>query len=268
MDMMDPHVHVDALNHHALELMALAGVRALISMVAIPEVHENIPSRAIFEHCDRVRSYHAWRTDNFFRMRTFGCVAVSMVGVPIDYEEALARLRIYLREHREEVLGIGEIGLEPSSATCRDMKTQERIFRAQLEIAKEFAKPVIMHTPPSEKRTWVDQYIPILREVGLSPELVIFDHCNESTVKMITDLGYIAAITVQPWRKVRPADAAQLVKDGDKERILIDSDSSLLESDPLAVPKSVLEMRKLGVNEADIRQVVWENPRRIYKLAI
>lgn len=54
MDMIDPCVHVDALNYNALEKMAVSGVKAIISVVSRPEVHENIPSDAIFQYCDRL----------------------------------------------------------------------------------------------------------------------------------------------------------------------------------------------------------------------
>jgi hypothetical protein len=268
MRLIDPHLHVEALNHHSLELMALAGIEAVISMVAVPEAHKDYPSAAIFEHCERVRSYHAWRTEYYFGIKTFGCIGISMVGVPVDYEEGLARMRDYLKEHPNEVFGIGEIGIEPSSTTCPDLKVQERIMREQIEMARDFSKPVVLHTPPREKGRWVAKYLPILKEHKLNLGQAIFDHCEPSVVNGITSQGCFAALTVQPWRKVRPADAAQAVKAGDPERILIDSDCSLLESDPLSVPKAVLEMRKLGIAEAVIQKVVWENPKRIYRLPV
>ena len=48
MRMIDPHLHVDAINHHSLELMALAGVEAVLSMVAVPEASQNYPGVSDF----------------------------------------------------------------------------------------------------------------------------------------------------------------------------------------------------------------------------
>ena len=268
MRLIDSHLHVDALNHHSLELMALSGVEALISMVAVPDAHKDIRAVSIFEFCDRVRTYHAWRTENFFRIKTYTCVGISMVGVPIDYEEGLALMRDYFTRHGDEIVGIGEIGLEPSSTTCPDLRTQERVLRAQLDIARDFSKPIIFHTPPTDKARWVAQYVGALKEHKVDLERVVFDHCEPSVVNMITGQGCFAALTLQPWRKVRPLDAAQAVKAGDPSRILVDSDCSLLDSDPLAVPKAAFEMRMLGLPEADIRKVVWENPIRLYNLPL
>jgi len=263
MEMVDCHLHVEALDQHSLELMALAGVRAVVSHTSLPEVHENIPSQAIFDFVDRMLGFHSWRTSKFF-IDTYVCVGVSMVGIPIDYEEALARLPGYL--DKERVVGIGEIGLEPSSATCPDLDTQEKILKAQLTMAKEYAKPVAIHTPPVDKPRWVERYLAMVRDLRLTPSQVIIDHADETVAKMIIDSGCNAALTVQPWRKVKPADAAKIVQTVGTDRMLIDSDCSILESDPLSVPKTALEMRKLGMSESEIREVVRENPRRLFKL--
>ena len=267
MKFIDPHLHVDALNHHSLELMALTGVEAVISMVAVPEAEKDYKAQVIFDHCDRVRSYHAWRTQYYFGITTYACLGISMVGVPLDYEVGLSRMREYMKEHDKEILGIGEIGIEPSSMTCPDLKIQERVFRAQLDMAREFSKPVVLHTPPVDKADWIAKYVPMLREHGVRFGQVIFDHCQPPVVKMIADLGAMAALTVQPWRKVRPVDAAEAVKAGDPQHIMVDSDCSLLESDPLAVPKVAFEMRRMGLSEEVIRTVVWDNPPRLYHLA-
>jgi len=266
MDMVDPHVHVDTLNYHALELMAVAGIKTIISMVSVPEVQENIPSDAIFQHCDRVMSFHAWRTSKYFLIDTYVCPGISMVGVPIDYKDGIDKLRFYLNQHHEKVVGIGEIGLHPESETCPDLSIQEEILRAQLEIARDFGKPVAIHIPPAEKPKWVKRYLTMVKELKLDPSKVVIDHADDTVTKMITVSGCNAAITVQPWRKVRAIDAAQAIQIGDIDRILVDSDCSLLDSDPLAVPKTALEMRKLGMAETDIKKVVWDNPRRVYHL--
>lgn len=266
MDMIDPHVHVDTLNYHALELMAVAGVKAIISMVSIPEVQENIPSDAIFQHCDRVMSFHAWRARKHFLIDTYVCPAISMVGVPIDYKEAIDKLSTYLSQRHDKVVGIGEIGLHPDSETCPDLNIQEEILRAQLEIARDFGKPVAIHTPPTEKPKWVKRYLTMVKELKMNQSEVVIDHADGTVTEMITRSGCNAAITVQPWRKVRAEDAAQAIQIGDIDRILVDSDCSLLDSDPLAVPKTALEMRKLGMTETDVKKVVWDNPRRVYHL--
>jgi len=261
--MIDCHVHVEALNHRDLELMAVAGVKAIISHTALPDLHENIPSQAIFDFGHRLLGFHSWRASKHL-IETYICSCVSMVGVPIDYKEALERLPQFLS--RERVVGIGEVGLEPNSSTCPDLTTQEEILRAQLVIARENAKTVDIHTPLTEKPKWVERYLAMIKELKLDPSKVVIDHADATVVKMITNSGCNAAITVQPWRKVRAVDAAKAIEEADLQRVLIDSDCTVLESDPLAVPRTALEMRKLGMSAGDIKTVMWDNPRRVYGL--
>jgi len=50
--------------------------------------------------------------------------------------------------------------------------------------------------------------------------------------------------------------------------VLIDSDCNItLPSDPLSVPKTALEMKRIGFSEDDIKQVVFKNPARIFNLS-
>lgn len=265
MEMVDCHLHAEALDQRSLELMALAGVRAVISHTSLPEVHDKIPSQAIFDFTDRVLQFHSWRASEFF-IDTYVCIGVCCLFVPTDYQAALEKLSEYLGERG--VVGIGEICLDARSETCPDLAKQEEILRAQLTIARDCGKPVAIHTPPTEKRRWVERYLAIVQELKLDANQVIIDHADQSVVKTITDAGCNAAVTVQPWRGLRPSDAATTIQAADLERILINSDyNRTMESDPLSVPKTAFEMRKLGMSESDIRKVVWENPRRVYNLA-
>lgn len=262
MEMIDPHLHCETLDQNDLELMAISGVRIVVSAVALPDAHENISSQAIFDYCERILNYHTWRMSKFF-IDAYVCLGVSMAGVPTDYKNALEKLPNYL--NREKVIGIGEIGLEPSSLTCPDLATQEEILRVQLNIAKEFGKPVQIHTPIKEKPKWVNQYLDMIKELKLDPSKVVIEHADSTVVKMINDAGCYAALTVQPWRKLTAADAAKIIETADLNRVLVDSDSNLvLASDPLSVPKTALEMRKLGIKESEIRKVIWDNPRRVF----
>ena len=97
-NIIDPHLHVETLNHHHLELMALAGVKSIISMVAVPEVQDNIRAESIFQYCDRVLEFHSWRTNHYFSINTYLCPGLSMVGVPVDFTEGIKKLRTYISQ--------------------------------------------------------------------------------------------------------------------------------------------------------------------------
>jgi predicted metal-dependent TIM-barrel fold hydrolase len=270
MKLMDAHLHSEGLNNNSLQLMALSGIKAVINMVAIPEVvpgiNKDFSPEAIFEYCDRVIDYRAWLTKQYFMFDTYVCVAISMAGVPRRYKEALDKLKTYIRE-RDQVVGIGEIGFEPDSPTCSNFKVQEELIVTQLEIAKQYGKHVCFHTPMNEKPKWFKLYLSMIKEAGLEPAKIIIDHADETIVKMVNESGCYAGITVQPRRKVGAIDAAKMINTGDRNKIFVNSDSSLkYESDTLAVPKTAFEMKKLGINESEIEKVLWENPRQAYGL--
>ena len=271
MRLIDSHLHLEALDNNALQLMALSGIKAIIGMVANPEVipgiNRDFPPDAIFDYCDRVLDFHAWTTKKYFMIDTYACVGVSMAGIPRRYEESLTRLRSYIGD-RDQIVGIGEIGFEPESSTCRDMKVQEEIIEFQLDLAKQFDKSVCFHTPPTQKAKWFERYLSMIKEVDLDPSRVIIDHADSSVVNIVTDAGCYAAISVQPRRRVRAKDAAEMIMSGDRSRILVDSDTSLPhESDPLAVPRTAFELKKLGMKEPEIEKILWGNPLRAFGIS-
>ena len=264
MNLMDCHVHIPALNQRDLEVMALSNVKAVIAHTSEPEVYKDIPSQSIFDFAERMVSFHAWRAAKYY-IDVYVCTCVSMVGIPVDYEVALARLPEFVK--RPDIIGLGEVGFEPNSATCSDLAVQEKILRAQMDIARDADKTIDIHTPLTDKPKWVDRYLGIIAEHKVNPAKVVIDHANETCVKMITDAGCWAGITIQPFRKVRAPEAAQMVKSGNMDLILVDSDSGIPESDSLAVPRTALEMKRLGMTDAVIEKVLWDNPRKAYGIA-
>jgi len=263
MQLMDCHLHIAALNQRDLELMALANIKAVVAHIAEPDAATNIKSEDTFSFVDRMLNFHTWRAAKYC-IDVHVCACVSMVAVPIDWQVALERLPACVA--RPEIVGMGEVGLEPNSITCPDLAIQEKILRGQLDIARDCNKPIIFHTPLTDKPKWVDRYRGMIEEHGLDPDKVIIDHVDPTDVTQVTDLGYWAAISVQPFRKVRAIDAAEMVRAGDARRILVDSDCGLPESDSLAIPRTALELRRLGVADETIHQVLWHNPRKAYSL--
>jgi predicted metal-dependent TIM-barrel fold hydrolase len=265
MQMIDAHVHIDSLNWSHFEAMALAGVTAVVAQVGGPNRGGvTVTSQTIFDLYERWIKYDSLRTRGFL-IDTYVAVGISMVCVPTDYEKVIDALPRYLQE--EKVVAIGEIGLEPNSETCPDLGKQEEILKAQLKVAKDHGVPVAFHTPFTEKPKWVERYFGLIEEAKLEPDKVVIDHADSSSLKMITEAGFTAGLTVQPWRKVTPPDAAKMVETADLDRVILDSDSAIsLASDPLGVPKTALEMRKLGFREEDIRKVVYDNAKRFFNL--
>jgi len=264
MRMIDPHIHIDSRPREELAEMAAAGITAVVTLTYYPHLNVPITSRTILDYFDRSLKFETWRGKQEL-IDVYVGLALNPVSIPPDYEVILSALPKYLSE--EKVVAIGEVGLEPGSQTCSDLNRQRDILKAQLKLAKERGLPVVFHTPHADKEKWVSEYMELITKEKVDPSKAIIDHANASVAKKVFDFGGNLSITVQPWRGLTPQDAAKILKDCDLNRVLIDSDcNSTMPSDPLSVPKVVLEMRKAGFSEGDINKVVFENPRRIFGL--
>jgi len=263
--MIDSHVHLDSINREGLETMALGDIVAVVADASpVPGLAPS--AQAVFEFYERTLNFDSARAAEFF-IDTYVLVGINMLFVSHEYNKVLQGIPKYL-EH-EKVVGVGEIGLDPRSPTCPDLVKQEEIVRAGLSMAKEYGKIALLHTPPTERTKWIETYFKFIDGIGIDPQKVVISHADSSIIKMITDFGSIAAITVQPWRNITPEDTAEMLKDAPLDQVLVNSDTVLrLRSDVLGVPKTALEMRRLGFKDEDIKKVVFDNPRRVFNLFI
>ncbi len=138
-------------------------------------------------------------------------------------------------------------------------------MREQLQIAKKLDLPTILHTPREEKRAISEDLITAIEEMGVSKERVLIDHANSETIDLIREFGGWIGLTVHPG-KLSPQQAAVLVEERSAQRLILSSDIASAKSDIYAIPKAILEMRKLGVDEGTIGKVVYENALRFYRL--
>jgi predicted metal-dependent TIM-barrel fold hydrolase len=170
--------------------------------------------------------------------------------------EVLKRIPKYLAA--PTVLGIGEIGLN------RVTRNEIATYTEQVDLALAHRQLILIHTPHLEdklKGTRIS--IDVLRGFSkLEPERVLVDHAEEHTVGSILDLGYWAGLTLYPQTKVSPQRAADIIERFGAERICIAGACDWGPSDPIAVPRFIMEMRRRRHAEELIHRLVFENPVR------
>jgi len=159
---------------------------------------------------------------------------------------------------RPNVLGIGEIGLNKNS------RNEVAIFEQQVEIAVKHNQMILVHTPHLEDKWKGTRLIVdiLKRTPGVNPARVIIDHVEEHTVAEVLDAGFWAGITLYPLSKCTPARAIDMVEVYGTQRLWLNCACDWGHSDPLAVPKTALEMKKRGHSEAAIDQLIYGNPLR------
>jgi uncharacterized protein len=170
--------------------------------------------------------------------------------------EVLKRIPKFL--DRPTVLGIGEIGL--NRVTRNEIDT----YREQVELAIAHRQLILIHTPHLEdklkgSRISVDV---LTRARGLEPARVLVDHAEEHTLEMILDNGFWAGLTLYPQTKISPARAADVIEKYGPKRICVAGACDWGLSDPIAVPRFAMEMRRRHHPESLIEQVIFDNPVR------
>ena len=265
MKFVDTHTHLDTLTWADMENMTMAGVQTVISPIHL-DAGKPVSCKTIRDMWDFLFDVQFWRARENF-ITPYAMIGITMVSTPADDpEELYAILPEYLR--RPEVVAIGEIGFEPNSDTCKDLDFQELLVRRQIEIAGETDVCVDFHLPgPADAKVhYTDKLIDICRDCELPMTKVVMDHCSEANVGQVLEAGAHAAISVQPWRNMTPEKAADIVMAHGVERIMFDSDCSCLASDPLALPKTALALKRKGLADEDIEKVMYHNAQRFFGL--
>ncbi len=263
MRIIDPHLHVDRMKGKDVETLSMAGVEAAI----LPTPHL-LPWLVSAETLLRM-----WRNFLNFEVNHAKSLGIDIgvtLGVPfygLDTEavnECLEQLPQYLEN--ENVVGLGEIGLDAGT------EDEVKLFKAQLNIAKEHNLPVIVHTTtPMEPQVVpvVNQIIDVIKGEHFPMDRVVLDHTGRDTLKTRLDSGAMVGLSLC-YDKLRPEDAAEIVFEhpDERDRLLINSEFGYSGEGYFSVPRAVLSMRRLGLKREEIEKVTWDNPKRLFNLPI
>lgn len=253
----DPHVHMSARTTDDYQTMAEAGVVAVIE----PAFWLGQPRTSVDTYKDYLASLVGWER---FRASQFGIKHYCTIGLnskeannePLA-EAVMEILPLFLA--KEGVVAVGEIGFDEQTAL------EEKYFRAQLELAKQFDLPVMVHTPHRDKLKGTILTMDICEEHGLLPSQVVIDHNNENTVKAVLDRGYWTAFTLYPQTKMGSERMVNIARQYGSERIFIDSSADWGVSDPMAVPKTANLMLQSGIPQAEVHQMCYANALAAYQ---
>jgi predicted metal-dependent TIM-barrel fold hydrolase len=238
------------------ERMAAAGVVAVIE----PAFWLGQPRTSVGTYVDYLSTLVGWER---FRAAQFGIRHYCTIGLNSKEannealaEQVLEVLPRYLV--KEGVVAVGEIGYDDQT------DAEDRAYRAQLTMAKEFDMLVQVHTPHRDKKRGTTRSMDVAEEMGVAPSRVIIDHNNEETVQEVLDRGFWAAFTIYPHTKMGNERMVEIARQYGSERILIDSSADWGVSDPLAVPKTAKLMLERGIARADVDAICYGNALAAY----
>lgn len=181
---------------------------------------------------------------------------------PADYLAQLERMAADPR-----VVAVGEIGLDYHYEGY-DRDVQIRLFREQLDLAKQLDLPVIIHA-----RDCTEDYVNILRE--MRPRGVV--HCfsgSAETAREVLKLGmYIGFTGVLTFKNAKKALKA--LAEVPEDKLVLETDCPYMAPEPHRgtrndssnlsyVAARIAEIK--GVSVQEVEQTTWENACRVFSV--
>jgi TatD DNase family protein len=216
----DVHAHLThpKLAPHEAEVLArarAAGVTSIVSNGLNP--HDNAAVRALAARDAIVRpAYGLYPVDAVLEEMEAMGVSYPRECPPFTADEGVA----WVRDHVDEPIAVGEIGLDgywvPEALWAR----QEEVFRRLVRIAMEADKPIIIHTRKREARA-----LEILAELGATR---VCWHCFGGRLKLarrIADHGHWLSI---PANARRNEAFTRMLETLPRDKVLLETDCPYL----------------------------------------
>ncbi|KAB2352435.1 TatD family hydrolase [Actinomadura rudentiformis] len=255
MRIFDPHIHMSSRTTDDYEHMREAGIRAVVEPAFWMGQPRTSPATFI-DYFDSLLGWEPYRASQF-GVRHHCALALN----PKEAEDPRCRDVLDLLPRylvKDGVVAVGEVGYDSMTAA------EEEAFQRQLDLAREFDLPVLVHTPHRDKIAGTRRSIDVLREAGLPPERVVIDHLNELTVAMVVEAGHWAGFSIYPETKMDERRMVALLLEYGVERMMVNSAADWGRSDPLKTREVGLAMLASGFSSHDVEALLWHNPAAFY----
>jgi predicted metal-dependent TIM-barrel fold hydrolase len=255
MKYIEPHAHMVSRTTDDYEKLALAGCAALCEPAFWAGFDRSSPA-GFYDYYRQLTDYEPKRAAKYgIPHYCWLCINPKEAEDHGFAREVMSLIPEFL--DKPTVLGIGEIGLNKNS------RSELAIFEEHVQLALDRDLPILIHTPHLEdKRKGTKLILDSLASFSkLDRGKVIIDHVEEHTIGMVLDSGYWAGMTLYPESKCSPNRAIDMLELYQMERLWLNSACDWGVSDPLAVVKTGLEMRKRQYSPEAIERVLYDNPK-------
>ena len=250
----EPHAHMVSRTTDDYISMASAGCVAVCEP-AFWAGFDRSSAQGFYDYFRQITEYEPKRAAKFcLKHYTWLCINPKEAEDTKLADDVLALIPEFI--DKPTVLGIGEIGLKKNS------KNELAILEKHIQVAADHDQLILVHTPHLEDKLKGTKVIldALKNHSTIDPGRVIIDHVEEHTAPLVLDEGFWAGITLYPESKTTPNRAIDILELYGSERIWMNSACDWGISDPLAVPKTMLEMRRRGFDEAFVEKIVYDNP--------
>jgi len=297
MPWIDIHQHGHTMSWGDRERFDLSGAEAAVFVAAAAHYAPYRPMRpedVRFLWDDAIRRAHAIGRSHFFD--PYLAIGIHTTGPKVDYENLFDVLPEYAA--LDEVVALGETGISMTQySEPMAIADQEAVVREQMRVADDQGLPILLHTPSvtkGEPDKWLtgkteeghDLADPVLDpatakldatkldvelmdEVGLADEQVVLDHAHPSMAEFVMEqTDCYLAFSIGQWiRTTTVEDVAATIREYGPDRIILDTDvAGMYQTQPFAMKRAILDLVRAGIDEADVRKVVYENPKGVLGL--
>ncbi|MEY3394887.1 MAG: hypothetical protein RL346_1123 [Verrucomicrobiota bacterium] len=259
MPYIEPHAHMVSRTTDDYEKLALAGCEILCEP-AFWAGYDRSSADGFYDYFRQLTEYEPKRAARFgIKHFCWLCINPKEADDPVFAREVMSLIPDFIQKNN--VLGIGEIGLN------KNTRSELQIFEEHVQIALDYDLPILIHTPHLEDKLKGTKLIidSLSAFSKLDRSKVIIDHVEEHTVRSVIDSGFWAGMTLYPESKCTPHRAIDMLEIHGNERIWMNSACDWGISDPLAVPKCALEMKRRKHSPDFIEKVTYRNPLAFLK---
>ncbi|MDQ3048592.1 MAG: TatD family hydrolase [Bacteroidota bacterium] len=167
------------------------------------------------------------------------------------YQESL--LHIQNLSKAEHVLAIGECGLDKICSI--DPELQTKVFIAQIQLAEEIQKPLIIHCVKA-----FDQLIKILKEQNTTVPVIIHGFNNSSSIATsLLKQGFYLSFGKALLHS--DSNASKAIRVSPPEKIFLETDDATISI------KRIFEEAgtRLGMNSEELRLQIQSNFKKVFK---
>jgi len=250
----EPHAHMVSRTMDDYKTLAMAGCRAICEP-AFWAGFDRSSVDGFYDYFCQLTEYEPKRAAKYHIAHySWICINPKEAEDPEFAREVIKIIPEFLK--KENVLGVGEIGLNKNS------RNEAAIFEEQVQLALDHDQLILIHTPHLEdKLKGTKLTIEILQQhPDLDPGRVMIDHVEEHTYEAVLDRGHWAGMTLYPDSKMTPQRAADVIEMSGTERLWINSAGDWGCSDPMSVPKCQQEMKLRGHRMETIERISYDNP--------
>jgi TatD DNase family protein len=251
--LIDSHAHLEELGNLGLALERAKGV-GVISIVAVGSSPDS--NQEVLRISEKYRSFvypalglHPWEV---------GRLQAEQIELALKFIE----------ENIAEAIGIGEVGLDYDKRVAKvsSKEQQKDIFRSLLEIAREYKKPVIIHS----RYAWKDAF-DMVKKAKVTEVIFHWYTGFSSVLRNIIEEGYFISAT--PAAEYH-YEHQRAIKEMPLPNLLLETDCPVLygreerySSEPADVVRSLKAVSALkGILEAEVARQTTQNAIRLFGL--